>query len=34
MVDPDGVIAHVIPKVKPATHDEQVLAALGELAAA
>ena len=34
VVDPDGVIAHVIPKVRPATHDEQVLAALGELAAA
>jgi peroxiredoxin Q/BCP len=34
VVDPEGVIAHVIPKVKPATHDELLLAALGELAAA
>ena len=34
VVDPDGRVAHVIPKVKPATHDDEVLAALGELAAA
>ena len=28
IVDPDGVVAHVIPKVKPKTHDDEVLAAL------
>jgi thioredoxin-dependent peroxiredoxin len=28
----DGVVAHVIPKVKPATHDAEVLAALEQLA--
>jgi len=28
IIDPEGVVAHVIPKVKPATHDEEVLAAL------
>ncbi|HMS60776.1 MAG TPA: thioredoxin-dependent thiol peroxidase [Solirubrobacteraceae bacterium] len=33
VIDADGVVRHVIPKVKPATHDEQVLAALQELAA-
>ncbi len=31
VVDGDGVVRHVIPKVSPKTHDEQVLAALGEL---
>ena len=31
LIDPDGVVRHVIPKVKPATHDDEVLAALGEL---
>jgi peroxiredoxin Q/BCP len=31
VIGPDGVVAHVIPKVKPATHDEQVLQALGLL---
>ena len=34
VVDAEGVVRHVIPKVKPATHDEQVLAALEDLAAA
>ena len=34
IIDPEGVVRHVIPKVSPKTHDEQVLAALGELAAA
>jgi peroxiredoxin Q/BCP len=34
VIDPEGRVAHVIPKVSPKTHDDQVLAALGELAAA
>ena len=32
VIDPDGVVAHVLPKVSPKTHDEEVLAALGQLA--
>ena len=31
LIDPDGVVRHVIPKVKPETHDEEVLAKLAEL---
>ena len=34
VIDPDGRIATVLPKVSPKTHDDAVLAALGELAAA
>ena len=34
VVDPDGAVARVFPKVSPKTHDDVVLAALGELAAA
>lgn len=34
IVGPDGRIARVFPKVSPKTHDEVVLKALGELAAA
>ena len=34
IIDGDGVIAHVIPKVSPKTHDDEVLRALGELSAA
>jgi thioredoxin-dependent peroxiredoxin len=34
IVDPEGVVARVFPKVSPKTHDDEVLAALGELAAA
>jgi peroxiredoxin Q/BCP len=34
VIDAGGRVAHVIPKVKPPTHDEQVLGALAELAAA
>ena len=34
VIDAEGVVRHVIPKVKPATHDEQVLAALAALATA
>jgi peroxiredoxin Q/BCP len=34
VIDPEGTVAHVIPKVSPAKHDDEVLAALGELAAA
>jgi thioredoxin-dependent peroxiredoxin len=28
IIDPEGVVAHVIPKVTPKTHDDEVLAAL------
>ena len=31
VIDADGKVAEVFPKVKPATHDEQVLAALAAL---
>jgi peroxiredoxin Q/BCP len=31
IIDPDGTIAHVIPKVSPKTHDDEVLKALSEL---
>ena len=31
IIDGEGVVRHVIPKVSPKTHDEQVLAALEEL---
>src|SRR3954451_18821863 len=34
IIDGDGVIRHVIPKASPKTHDDEVLKALGELAAA
>lgn len=34
LIDPDGRIARVFPKVSPKTHDDVVLAALAELAAA
>src|SRR3954454_24051172 len=34
IIDGDGVIRHVIPKVSPKTHDDEVLKAIGELAAA
>jgi peroxiredoxin Q/BCP len=34
VIDPDGRVASVIPKVSPKTHDEVVLEALGELSAA
>ncbi len=34
IIDADGKVAHVIPKVSPKTHDEQVLAVLGEMTAA
>ena len=34
IVAPDGTVARVFPKVSPKTHDEVVIAALGELAAA
>jgi peroxiredoxin Q/BCP len=32
VIGPDGIVAHVIPKVTPKTHDDEVLAALNELA--
>ena len=34
VIDPDGTVATVIPKVSPKTHDDVVLAALAELARA
>jgi thioredoxin-dependent peroxiredoxin len=34
IIDEEGVVRHVIPKASPKTHDDVVLAALGELAAA
>src|SRR5688500_16447909 len=34
VIDPEGVVRHVIPRVKPDTHDEKVLSALQELGAA
>ncbi len=34
VIDPSGRVARVFPKVSPKTHDEVVLAALGELQAA
>ena len=34
VIDAEGVVRHVIPKVSPKTHDEQVLGVLAELAAA
>jgi peroxiredoxin Q/BCP len=34
IIDPDGAVATVFPKVSPKTHDEVVLKALGELAPA
>ena len=33
VIDPEGKVAHVIPKANPKTHDEVVLGALAELAA-
>jgi peroxiredoxin Q/BCP len=33
IIDPEGIVAHVIPKAQPKTHDDEVLAALGALAA-
>jgi peroxiredoxin Q/BCP len=34
IIGPDGVVAHVIPRVTPRTHDDEVLAVLEQLAAA
>jgi len=34
LIDPDGVVRQVFPRVKPDTHDEKVLGALRELGAA
>jgi len=34
IIGPDGIVAHVIPKVTPKTHDDEVLAVLEQLAAA
>jgi peroxiredoxin Q/BCP len=33
VIDPEGVVRHVIARATPKTHDDKVLAALGELAA-
>jgi peroxiredoxin Q/BCP len=32
IIDPEGTVAHVIPRVSPKTHDEEALAALASLA--
>jgi len=34
VIGPDGVVAHVIARVTPRTHDDEVLAVLEQLAAA
>jgi peroxiredoxin Q/BCP len=34
IIDEEGIVRHVIPKVSPKTHDDEVLAALGDLPAA
>ena len=34
LIDEEGVVAHVIPKASPKTHDDEVLAALRELRSA
>ena len=34
IIDADGTVAHVIPKASPKTHDDQVLAAVAEVASA
>jgi peroxiredoxin Q/BCP len=34
IIDPEGRVAHVVPKASPKTHDEVVLEALGELPSA
>jgi peroxiredoxin Q/BCP len=34
ILDEEGIVRHVIPKVSPKTHDDEVLAALGDLPAA
>ena len=34
IIDPDGKVVRVFPKVTPKTHDDVVIAALGELSAA
>jgi peroxiredoxin Q/BCP len=34
VIDDSGIVVHVIPKVTPKTHDDEVLAVLEQLAAA
>jgi peroxiredoxin Q/BCP len=34
IIDPDGTVAHVMPKVSPKTHDDEVLKVLGKMAPA
>jgi len=34
VIGPDGIVAHVIPRVTPRTHDDEVLTVLEQLAAA
>ena len=34
VIGPDGVVRHVIPRVRPRTHDDEVLGVLEQLAAA
>jgi len=31
VIDPDGIVRHVIEKASPKTHDDAVLKAIGEL---
>ena len=33
VIDPEGVVRHVVARVTPKTHDDKILAVLGELAA-
>jgi thioredoxin-dependent peroxiredoxin len=33
IISPEGTVAHVIPRVRPRTHDDEVLKALEQLAA-
>jgi peroxiredoxin Q/BCP len=34
IIEPDGIVARVIPRVTPRTHDDEVLTVLEQLAAA
>ena len=34
IIDEEGIVVHVIPEASPKTHDDEVLAALGDLTAA
>jgi peroxiredoxin Q/BCP len=34
IIEPDGIVAHVMPRVTPRTHDDEVLSVLEQLATA